>query len=116
MCDAVENQLLSDTTGRNALYKIHVSLGRIVNALDVAAEGAAAAASRYRGSVSRASSVGFDAGPGGSAPPEDRTVVQHEVQIKEEEEDDDDAATVIHRSTEQSLVDELLLEEEEEEL
>ncbi|KAI0435739.1 ARM repeat-containing protein [Xylaria telfairii] len=31
---AVEDNLLTDATGRNALYKIHVSLGKIVNALD----------------------------------------------------------------------------------
>ncbi|EAQ89014.1 hypothetical protein CHGG_05633 [Chaetomium globosum CBS 148.51] len=113
ICDAVDNQLLSDTASRNALYKIHVSLGKIVNTLDAAVEGAGAAGGRYRRSVSRASSVGFDA-PGTSTrptPSEERTV-QHEVQIKEEEEDSD-AATVIHRSTEQSLVDELLSEEEE---
>ncbi|ROV99002.1 hypothetical protein VSDG_03799 [Cytospora chrysosperma] len=32
--EAVETNLISDTTGRNALYKIHVSLGKIVNGLD----------------------------------------------------------------------------------
>ncbi|KAK5636001.1 hypothetical protein RRF57_011713 [Xylaria bambusicola] len=31
---AVEENLLSDATGRNALYKIHVSLGKIVNSLN----------------------------------------------------------------------------------
>lgn len=30
---AVDDKLLSDATGRNALFKIHVSLGKIVNAL-----------------------------------------------------------------------------------
>jgi condensin complex subunit 3 len=30
---AIEDKLISDTTGRNALYKIHVSLGKIVNSL-----------------------------------------------------------------------------------
>lgn len=122
ICDAVETQLLSDTTSRNALYKIHVSLGKIVNALDAAAAASAGPASaaasvagdKYRRSVSRASSVGFDAAGGGHAPSEERTVVQHEVRIKEEEEDDDDdAGTVVHRTPEQSLVDELLSEEEE---
>ena len=28
---AIEGKLISDATGRNALYKIHVSLGKIVN-------------------------------------------------------------------------------------
>lgn len=32
--DAVEEGLLNDATSRNALYKIHVSLGKIVNAMD----------------------------------------------------------------------------------
>jgi condensin complex subunit 3 len=30
---AIEDKLISDATGRNALYKIHVSLGKIVNSL-----------------------------------------------------------------------------------
>lgn len=34
MSDAVDEGLLSDATSRNALYKIHVSLGKIVNNLD----------------------------------------------------------------------------------
>ncbi|KAH6841077.1 condensin subunit-like protein [Chaetomium sp. MPI-CAGE-AT-0009] len=116
ICDAVDNQLLSDTASRNALYKIHVSLGKIVNSLDAAVEAAAGAAGgKYRRSVSRASSVGFDAPSAGAGPTpsEERTVVQqHEVQIKEEEEESD-AGTVIHRSAEQSLVSDLLSEEEE---
>ncbi|KAG7290299.1 hypothetical protein NEMBOFW57_000298 [Staphylotrichum longicolle] len=114
VCEAVENQLLSDATGRNALYKLHVSLGKIVNNLDAAAEGAppSVAGGKGRRSMSRASSVGLGAG---TAAAEENTVVQHEVQIKEEEEDDDDdAGTVVHRSPEPSLVDELLSEEEEE--
>ncbi|KAK4123890.1 condensin subunit-like protein [Parathielavia appendiculata] len=113
--EAVDNQLLSDATGRNALYKIHVSLGKIVNALDASAAtagegllGGGGGGSKYRRSVSRASSVG-------AASKEERTVVQYDVKIKEEEEDDDDddGGTVVHRSTEQSLVSELLSEEEE---
>ncbi|PTB66567.1 ARM repeat-containing protein [Trichoderma citrinoviride] len=32
--EAVEEGLVTDTTGRNALYKLHVSLGKIVNGLD----------------------------------------------------------------------------------
>ena len=31
---AIDDKLVSDATSRNALYKIHVSLGKIVNALD----------------------------------------------------------------------------------
>ena len=100
--------MLSDATGRNALYKLHVNLGKIVNTLDAAADGAAGAG-KGRRSVSRASSVGL------TPAAEDKTVVQHEVQIKEEEveDEDDDAGTVVHRTPEQSLVDDLLSEEEE---
>ncbi|KAK4153740.1 hypothetical protein C8A00DRAFT_33496 [Chaetomidium leptoderma] len=105
-CDAVDTQLLADATSRNALYKLHVALGKIVNALDVTAAAAAEAAAggggggRYGGrSVSRASSVGFDAAPpratsasvsvsrGGSAVAEGQ---QREVKIKEEEMEDEE--------------------------
>ena len=113
VCDAVDTQLLADATSRNSLYKLHVNLGKIVNTLDAAADGAAGAV-KGRRSVSRASSVGL--GGGGTPAAEDKTIVQHEVQIKEEEveDEDDDAGTVVHRTPEQSLVDELLSEEEEE--
>lgn len=33
VCIAVEDKLVPDATGRNALFKIHVSLGKIVNSL-----------------------------------------------------------------------------------
>ncbi|KAL2141158.1 hypothetical protein VTI28DRAFT_2742 [Corynascus sepedonium] len=109
--EAVENQLVSDTTSRNALYKIHVSLGKIVNSLESAAAAEPGGAGKYRRSVSRASSVGV-------TPSEDRTVIQHEVKIKEEEMEDEDVSdtgTVVHRggSNEQSLVSEMLSDEEE---
>ncbi|KAH6624532.1 condensin subunit-like protein [Chaetomium sp. MPI-SDFR-AT-0129] len=73
--DAVDAQLLPDTASRNALYKIHVSLGKIVNNLDAVAAAALSAATaekeaamggKYRRSVSRASSVAGDHA-GGSA-------------------------------------------------
>ncbi|AEO57452.1 condensin subunit Cnd3-like protein [Thermothelomyces thermophilus ATCC 42464] len=115
ICDAVDNQLVSDTASRNALYKIHVSLGKIVNSLDAAAAaseagaaGAGAPGGKYRRSVSRASSVGL-------APSEDRTVVQPDVKIKEEEMEDEDmvsdTGTAVHRSNDQSLVSEALSED-----
>ncbi|KAK4138239.1 ARM repeat-containing protein [Trichocladium antarcticum] len=124
ICAAVDAQLLSDTAGRNALYKIHVSLGKLVNALDAAA-GAGDARARGSGSgsgsVSRASSVGL--GGGGPVPrPEAAPAGSlREVEIKEEEEEeegdgDDSEGTVVRKSSaEQSLVSELLSEEEEEE-
>ena len=106
--DAVDTQLLSDATGRNALYKIHVSLGKIVNALD-AADGAGS-----RRSASRSVSVGV----------EDKTVVEDktlalEADILEEDEDEDDDAgdeevTVVQatRVEDDSLVDDLLTDDD----
>ncbi|KAI7787696.1 subunit of condensin complex [Diaporthe eres] len=76
--DAVETNLISDTTGRNALYKIHVSLGKIVNNLDQQKE-----AGFRRSTASRSVSLA----PEPAA--EDRTMVGQEPQIKEEEEEED---------------------------
>src|SRR5438045_2307069 len=33
VCTAIDDKIISDATGRNALFKIHVSLGKIVNTL-----------------------------------------------------------------------------------
>lgn len=109
--DAVDSHLLADATSRNALYKIHVSLGKIVNSLDQPAAGSVAG----RRSTSRATSLG----------PDDRTVLPDhtvvEPHIKEEDEEDededgdgdgDDVADVTSRTAvlvdEDSLVDDLL--------
>lgn len=118
--------------GRNALYKIHVSLGKIVNNLDQQQE-----AGRRRSTTSRSVSLapseqGIAAGGhAGTAAPEDCTAVgPSEPRIKEEEEeaasavskaddnDDDDndsnEGTVIQNTTKtepqegDSLVSELL--------
>ncbi|KAK1832273.1 hypothetical protein QBC39DRAFT_305146 [Podospora conica] len=122
VCDAVDAQLLADATSRNALYKIHVALGKIVNALDAAAP-AAAAGGGFRRSVSRATSVGVEDKTVLSSAGE-RTVVMGgggEVGIKEEEGEEDGDGTVVERTVvegtvvEDSLVDELLTDEEEEE-
>lgn len=77
---AVEDALLSDAPSRNALYKIHVSLGKIVNSLDER---------RLSSKVSgRSMSAPID-GP----LPEDRTMVD-ESKIKEEELEDSGDMTV----------------------
>lgn len=81
--DAVEQNLIADTTGRNALYKIHVSLGKIVNALDQAKEAGMRRSSRS--SMSRSVSLGPDEH---AVNRDDRTTVGTEPQIKEEEEDE----------------------------
>lgn len=82
--DAVETNMVTDTTGRNALYKIHVSLGKIVNSLDQAQE----AGARRRSTLSRSVSLGPDehmGQPVGGAANRGATV---EPQIKEEDEED----------------------------
>jgi condensin complex subunit 3 len=73
--DAVQSGLVTDATGRNALYKIHVSLGKIVNNLDAAT--AAAGPRLGRRSLSAALEDRTE-----------RTVVSPEAEIKEEEEEE----------------------------
>ena len=60
VCRAVDSTTLGDAPSRNSIYKIHVSLGKIVNALDAAAAAAVDAQLGYRRSVSRATSVSLD--------------------------------------------------------
>lgn len=86
--------------GRNALYKIHVSLGKIVNNLDQQQE-----AGRRRSTMSRSVSLapseqGIAAGGrAGTAAPEDRTAVgPSEPRIKEEEEEE--VASVVSKADE----------------
>ncbi|KAL0931630.1 nuclear condensin complex subunit [Colletotrichum truncatum] len=104
---AVDDRLITDTTGRNALNKIHLSLGKIVAAL-----GEQEAEPRR---VSRSVSVASVA-PSASAASEnndadeDKTVTI-EPTIKEEDEDSNEG-TVIQRSEGNSLVSELLSDEE----
>ncbi|RSL46563.1 hypothetical protein CDV31_011848 [Fusarium ambrosium] len=93
---AVEDGLLGDATSRNALYKIHVSLGKIVNALDDQQQQPA-----YRRS-SRSTSVTLDR----QTPPEEEKSVVSEPRIKEEEEDSDN--TIVPKEERESLVEELL--------
>ncbi|KAJ9134466.1 Condensin subunit-like protein [Pleurostoma richardsiae] len=116
--EAVEGQLLSDATGRNALYKIHVSLGKIVNTLDQqeagGAGGAAAPAGNMRRSVSRSVSVG--PADEKTVVAEDKTVVT-EADIKEEEDEDEEAGSdegtvVPGKAEEDSLVEDLLTDGE----
>ncbi|KAG7111684.1 Condensin complex subunit 3 like protein [Verticillium longisporum] len=107
---AVNDKIVSDTTGRNALNKIHVSLGKIVANL-----GEAGADDRR---VSRSVSVVGDE----RTETEGRTVVT-EPRIKEGDEEsqatnasrmdeDSDEGTVIQGKERDTLVDDLLSEEE----
>ncbi|KAI0834431.1 condensin subunit Cnd3 [Hypoxylon sp. FL0890] len=103
---AVEENILSDATSRNALYKIHVSLGKIVNQLGEQDKMSRRSASR---SVSLA--------PDDKTITEDVTVVPAppiEEQEEDAAEDDiDTTATTIKKSEGDSLVDDLLTDGEE---
>ncbi|KAI1487776.1 condensin subunit Cnd3 [Biscogniauxia mediterranea] len=103
---AVEENLVSDATSRNALYKIHVNLGKIVNQL-----GAEQPATSSRRSTSR--SV--------SAAPSDRTTAStttgtgaasrggrelEDVDEGEEEEEEGDDSTIRRRSGGTSVLEE----------
>ncbi|RKU41775.1 hypothetical protein DL546_003686 [Coniochaeta pulveracea] len=98
--DAVESGLVSDATGRNALYKIHVSLGKIVNNLDAAA---AAAAGPRLGRRSMSAALEDRA---------ERTIVSPEAEIKEEEEEEVEQSVVDEETTkaEETGVDESVIE------
>lgn len=103
--EAVNEKLLSDATGTNSLYKIHVSLGKIVNNLAEQQEDGA------RRSASRSVSVCGDE----RTVVEERTIIP-EADIEEGDEDgdaDSNEGTVIHREdVTASLVDDLLTDGE----
>lgn len=99
--EAVEDGLLSDATSRNALYKIHVSLGKIVNSLNE---------QQLQPSMRRSSrsvSVVLDRHPA-----EDKTAMD-ESRIKEEPESSDEGTIVPRVEDKRSLLDELLSDEED---
>ena len=101
---AVEEGLLSDATSRSALFKLHVSLGKIVNALDEQQP-----AHRR---TSRSISVITDH----QSPEEEKTVME-EPSIKEEDEESD--GTVVpkeEKDERESLVDDLLSDGEDVEM
>ncbi|KAG6001783.1 hypothetical protein E4U21_003800 [Claviceps maximensis] len=80
--DAVQDGLVNDATSRNSLYKIHISLGKIVNSMDDHQQ------SQRR--ASRSASIVKE-----RQTTEERTIVE-EPNIKEEESDDDnDQNTVV---------------------
>ncbi|PNP75059.1 hypothetical protein FNYG_11547 [Fusarium nygamai] len=101
---AVEEGLLSDATSRSALFKLHVSLGKIVNALDEQQP------SHRR--TSRSTSVITD-----HPSPEEEKTVMEEPSIKEEDEESD--GTVVpkeEKDERESLVDDLLSDGEDVEM
>lgn len=91
--DAVEEGLLTDATSRNALYKIHVSLGKIVNSLDEQQR-----TNNLRTSRSVSQTVERQMS-------EEKTVVEV-TQVKEEEEQSEDDVTVVPKMERDSVVEE----------
>lgn len=106
--EAVDEGLLSDATSRNALYKIHVSLGKIVNSLDEQEQQRRRQQQPFNRRTSRSVSVNLD-----RQPAEDKTVVE-EPRIKEEYEGSDDGTVVVpNQAARDSLVDDLLSDDGE---
>ena len=112
---AVDSKLLSDAASRNALFKIHVALGKIVNALG----------EQQDRRTSRATSVStsmlgeertivdrtvVDRSVAEETMVEDSTVVRGEPSIKEEEASD--GTVVPAEEGGESLVEDLLSDEE----
>lgn len=107
---AVEENIMADATSRNALYKIHVSLGKIVNHFTEQEKSG-------RRSISRSVSVSI----AGSVAGDDRTAREDSVlttePIKEEDisEDDERSNDTVRQSggrESESLVEELLTDDE----
>lgn len=99
---AVEDNLLSDATGRNALYKIHVSLGKIVNGLNEQQE-----KSKFRsssrsvtGSVAGSSVAGSVAGDEKSAV----EMMMDEKTIMEEYEEEDEKDVTVMSSARKPII------------
>lgn len=92
--------MIPDTTGRNALYKLHVALGKIVNALDQGQEPGYG----RRSVSSRATSVALE-----DRPAAEGKAVLTEADIKEEDEDE---TTVMPSREDDSMVDELLSDDD----
>ncbi|KAK0117819.1 hypothetical protein ONS95_012144 [Cadophora gregata] len=116
---AIDEKLIADATGRNALFKIHVSLGKIVNTLKEKDDEHASLTLNLRGSVNSMTSRKSSVAP--SVVDDEKSVLStiegegEEDLGKVEEEDDDDEGTIIgnptpkrRSGTRDSLVDELL--------
>ncbi|KAI0393956.1 ARM repeat-containing protein [Xylariaceae sp. FL0594] len=107
---AVDDGLLSDATSKNALYKIHISLGKIVNQLNDQDKMSTTTmtTTTSRRSMSRSASVAPSVAPSTTAS-HDRTIT--------DDDDDDDAATVVpgRRSMDGTVLEDVPEEEDAEE-
>lgn len=112
--NAIDEKVIADATGRNALFKIHVSLGKIANALKDDADGTASMKSSVN---SRKGSVAPSVAP--SVVDEESTVLggngvdfeegeKTELVKVEEEEEEEEEGTIIGHGRRDSLMSELL--------
>jgi condensin complex subunit 3 len=106
--DAIDSKLVADATGRNALFKIHVSLGKIVNSLKEKEDDSNGLRESMRSSVNSRKSRESVA-PSVTGEEEDNADKTELGKVKEGEveEEDDDERTVIGGRRD-SLVSELL--------
>ncbi|KAL3423037.1 hypothetical protein PVAG01_04784 [Phlyctema vagabunda] len=115
VCTAVDDKLISDATGRNALYKIHVSLGKIVNAL-MEKERTSGRKSVFSQSQSVRSSVGGDDDKKIAMDVSERTsIASRQGSLSDVADEDEDAKTVVEdvEETKDSLVEDLLSDDDE---
>ncbi|KAK8017179.1 hypothetical protein PG991_008255 [Apiospora marii] len=103
---AVEDNLLNDATGRNALFKIHVSLGKIVNQLNEQQQERSREHNRFRSSVSRSvtGSAADRSSVAGSVAGDEKSAVEmmmdeKDATIMEEDEGEEDDKSVVSSST-----------------
>ena len=117
---AIDDKLIADATGRNALFKIHVSLGKIVNSLVEKPKSTQSRksspivddAGEDKTMVSTADDDEADADADADAPSE-HTVVQSRGATEEIEDEEDDATVVIDRQLRRdSVLDELLSDDD----
>ncbi|KAL6885338.1 ARM repeat-containing protein [Trichoderma longibrachiatum] len=127
--EAVEEGLVTDTTGRNALYKIHVSLGKIVNGLEEQQQQRPSHSRTSRSvSVAVSEAMGDRQSVAGSRAGDDDDEEEEEEEEDDDEEDgdqrarktkikveDDSDGTVVpeHRARRDSLVEDLLSDGED---
>ncbi|KAL7945739.1 nuclear condensing complex subunit [Trichoderma barbatum] len=97
--EAVEEGLVTDTTGRNALYKVHVSLGKIVNSLDDQRPAPSRTSRSVSVSVERQS-------------PEEKASPENVEDSKVKVEDDSDSTVVPENPERDELVEDLLSDED----
>lgn len=108
----MDEKLIADATGRNALYKIHVSLGKIVNSLNEKG-GRKSIAPESRASLAPESVIDDE-------DTEEKTIITHDTRGADDE--DEDELTVMNeektvltlrtRNSGDSILEEILSDDE----